>query len=148
MKKIIVILMIVLFLASCSDDVISATSNIDWTQISNPFEGSNSVEIVYSILNTGKVSILGYSIVFEIQYEGGTASYGTKDNRPILPEEISSSPSLKPASAGEEFKEPLLPGEIFVETTSQSLTEGIVIQDVKITKLHIWSEKEERIYEY
>lgn len=148
MKKIILAFMIVLFLASCEESqVISATSNIDWTQITDPFVGTNSLDIVYSIQNTGKVEILGYSILFEIQSGGATSNYGTKGNRQILPEETFSSPSLRPAGTTCDNCY-ISQGEILVDQISYSLPEGISVGDVQITKLHIWGERNERVYEY
>lgn len=148
MKKIILALMVVLFLASCEDgQVISAAPNIDWTQIIDPFLATNTVNIIYSIQNTGKVEITGYSIIFEITAGGMALSNVTKGNRLILPGEISASPSLKPAGTTCDDCA-ISPGELHVDQTTYSLPEGVSVTDVGITKLHIWGEKDERVYEY
>lgn len=148
MKKIIVVIMILLFLYSCDEDrFIAAQSNSEWTQTTDLSSGAGTLEVVYSIQNTGKETIRGYSIVFDIIGGGGTSSYETGNNQYIpIPR---GKPVVLPA--GNINSPPdcaILPGEILVDIASFSLAEGVVIQDVQIGKLHIWSEYKERIYEY
>ncbi len=142
MKKIIVVLTIVLFLSSCDhEDSLAATSNIDWTQITDPGSGSSSLSIVYSIKNTGKEDIIGYSIVFS--YSGGFAGSVAKVIGPISRE----GPTIFPVIE-QELDSPILPGEIYVDEAIYDLSEGTIILSVEVSKLHVWSEMKERIYEY
>lgn len=145
MKKTVVILIIavfisVLFLSSCGhDDSLAATANISWAQLTDA--ETNSLSIVYSIKNTGKEDILGYSIVFT--YSGGFASSIKKVGGRVMKDK----PAIFPAIE-QELENPILPGEIYVEEESYTLGEGTVVESVVVSKLHVWSERKERIYEY
>jgi hypothetical protein len=142
MKKILLAFMMVLFLASCEEgQVISATANIDWTQITAPDAESSSLHIVYSIKNTGKEDITGFSIVFG--YSGGFVGSVPMGKMNISQRE----PTIFPATE-KELTTPILPGEIYVDEETYSLSSGTIIQSVEVSKLHIWSEKNERVYEY
>lgn len=122
MKKIIAAIMIVVSLLSCEDGCsIDAASQIEWTQVPDFTRDVSTLVIVYSIKNTGKKPITGYSIVFSIDSREGNAV----DKECFI-----------------------LQGEVLVEEASFELGEGIVIRDVQLSRLHIWSEQEERIYEY
>lgn len=122
MKKIIAAIIIVVSLLSCEDGrSIEAASQIEWTQVPDFTRDASTLVIVYSIKNTGKKPITGYSIVFSIDSEEGNAI----DKECFI-----------------------LQGEVLVEEASFELGEGIVIRDVQLARLHIWSEQEERIYEY
>jgi hypothetical protein len=142
MKKIIVVLIIALFLFSCEhDNSLAATANVDWTQIAKPDAESSSLNIVYSIKNTGKEDITGFSIIFG--YSGGFVGAVPMGRTDISQRE----PIIFPAIE-KELREPILPGEIYVDEETYSLNAGTVIQSVEVTKLHIWSQNKERIYEY
>jgi hypothetical protein len=144
MKKITLVLIIALFLVSCTErdgNSIAAAANVDWTQVTDPGSEMSFLSIVYSIKNTGKEDLVGYSIVFE--YSGGFAgsvpmggvsiSQGEPDIFPVIEKELD---------------DPILPAEIYVDEATYSLTSGTVISSVEVSKLHVWSENKERIYEY
>ncbi len=146
MKKIIlvliVVLMISLFLSSCShENSLAAESSIDWTQLTEPGTGVGTLSIVYSITNTGKEDILGFSIVF--QYSGGFAGSISKASGPISEEGSAIFPVIE-----KELSTPIMPGEIYVGEAIYTLAEGTVISSVGVSKLHVWSERKERVYEY
>jgi hypothetical protein len=145
MKKIIVALIIIVSLLSCEDDrFIAATSQIDWTQVPDFTSETSTLVVVYSIQNTGKEPITGYSIVFSIDYGGGISNYYTRDSRHIS----QANPSILPAGNATNSNCLILQGEILVDKASFKLGEGTVIQDVQLARLRIWSEHRERIYEY
>ncbi len=142
MKKIIVVLIIALFLSSCDhDDSLAATADVDWTQTTALASESSSLNIVYSIKNTGKEDIIGFSIIFG--YSGGFVG-----SVPMGGVRISEGdPTIFPASE-KKLETPILPGEIYVDEETYSLNPGTVIQSVEVAKLHVWSERKERVYEY
>ena len=146
MKKIIlvliVVLMISLFSSSCShEDSLAAESSIDWTQLTDPGSGVSTLSVVYSITNTGKEDILGFSIVF--QYSGGFAGSIIMARGPMSQEGATIFPAVE-----QELDDPILPGEIYVDEEIYTLPEGTVISSVEVSKLHVWSERKERVYEY
>ena len=146
MKKAILVLIVVfmlsLFLSSCShENSLAAESDIDWTQLTDPGSGASALNVVYSITNTGKEDILGFSIVF--QYSGGFSGSISKVSGPISREGSAIFPVIE-----KELSTPIIPGEIYVDEATYNLTEGTVISSVEVSKLHIWSERKERVYEY
>jgi hypothetical protein len=146
MKKIIlvliVVLMISLFSSSCShENSLAAETSIDWTQLTDPGSGVSTLSVVYSITNTGKEDILGFSIVF--QYAGGFSGSVIMARGPMSQEGATIFPAVE-----QELDDPILPGAIYVDVATYTLSEGTVISSVEVSKLHIWSERKERVYEY
>lgn len=144
MKKTIIAIITVLFLFSCNDEgFIAAEPNLSWAQTIDLSTGAGAVDITYSIQNTGKETIIGFTIIFEFSGSGGVSSYEIRNNQHLS----QGKPIISPATTNCTDCA-IEPGQIFVDVASFNLADGIVISDVQVYSLHIWSEYKERIYEY
>ncbi len=146
MKKIIVIIITILSLASCAErdghSLAAELTSFHWTQTSEPI-GSNtgSLSVEYTIKNTGKEDIIGFSITFH--YSTGSITSIVKLNDNLSRKK----PNVLPANE-QNLDKPILPGEIYVHTEEYKLEEGTNITKVEVTRLHVWSEWKDRIYTY
>jgi len=146
MKKIIVIIITILLLASCAErdghSLAAELTSFHWTQTSEPI-GSNkrSLSVEYSIKNTGKEDIIGFSITFHYSTDSIASIVKLNDNL------SRKKPDVLPANE-QNLDTPILPGEPYVHTEEYTLEEGTYVTNVEVTRLHVWSEWKERIYEY